>query len=153
MAETAPDLRRLLDESEIRNLALRYAEAVDGRDMARLTGLFTEDAAIEGSGVKLNGRGEIAGIKAMLEASYDRTYHMVYNHLIRIDGDTAAGEVYSRSHHLKRQDDGRTNDLIMTITYGDAYVRRGGAWLFRRRHVDLKWMETRQVRGEAAVGG
>jgi uncharacterized protein (TIGR02246 family) len=150
MAET--DLKRLLDENEIRNLALRYAEAVDGRDMAALTSLFTEDAAIEGSGVKLKGHGDIGQIRATMEANYDRTYHMVYNHLVRVDGDAAAGEVYSRSHHLKRQDDGRTSDLIMTITYGDRYVRRNGAWLFQHRAIDLKWTETRTVKGEAAVG-
>jgi ketosteroid isomerase-like protein len=149
----ADELKRLLDESEIRNLGLRYAEAVDGLNMQALTALFTEDAAIEGSGVKLQGRGEIGQIEATMRAHYDRTYHMVYNHLVRVDGDAATGVVYSRSHHLKAQADGRTNDLIMTITYGDRYVRRGGAWLFEYRTLDLKWTETRQVRGEAKVGG
>ena len=147
------DLKRLLDESEIRNLALRYAQAVDGRDMAALTALFTEDGAIEGSGVKLRGHGDIAKIKATLEANHDRTYHMVYNHLVRVDGDAATGEVYSRSHHLKKRDDGSTRDLVMTITYLDRYVRRGAGWLIQHRTIDLKWTETRTVTGEAAVGG
>jgi ketosteroid isomerase-like protein len=149
MAEA--DVRRLIDESDIRNLALRYAEAVDGLNMPALTALFTEDGVIEGSGVNLRGRGQIARIEETMRANHDRTYHMVYNHPVRIDGDTATGTVYSRSHHLKRRDDGTTRDLIMTITYNDRYVRQGGGWLIAHRGIDLKWTETRQVQGEAAV--
>jgi uncharacterized protein (TIGR02246 family) len=152
MAELAPELQRLIDENAIRNLSMRYAHCVDRLDMDGLAALFTEDGAITGSGVDLKGRRQIAKIADTMRANFDRTYHTTHNHLVTVDGDRAEGEVLSASHHLKAQDDGRTSDLIMTITYFDAYVRQGGAWLFERRRVDLKWTETRWVEGNAKVG-
>lgn len=152
MTNTALGLQALLDEREIRTLALRYAQAADRRDPTAWVELFTPDAAIEGSGVALQGLDRIAAIPQALASRYQRTYHTVLNHLITLNGDEAQGEVYSQAHHLSRQDDGRTSDYIMAITYRDRYVRRDGEWRFQHREIDLQWTQTLWVDPEAKVG-
>jgi uncharacterized protein (TIGR02246 family) len=146
------ELRRLLDENEIRSLAFRYAQAADRRDGDALSRLFVEDGAIVGSGIELRTRDTIAQIPAGLSARFDATCHFVFNHLITLDGDDARGEVYSSAHHVKHQQDGPSSDLIMTIIYRDRYVRRDGAWFFVERDVDRKWTQTQYVDREPERG-
>jgi hypothetical protein len=146
------ELRRLLDENEIRSLALRYAQAADRRDSDALTGLFVEDGAITGSGIDLQTRSAIGQIPAGLSARFDETCHFVFNHLITLDGDEARGEVYSSAHHVKHKQDGPSSDLIMTIIYRDRYVRRDGAWFFVERDIDRKWTQTQWVDREPERG-
>jgi uncharacterized protein (TIGR02246 family) len=145
-------LQVLLDERAIRALATGYAHFVDRREAEGLIALFTEDGALTGSGVNRRGHGEIGAIPAMMRKRFSQTYHIVHNHRISLDGDTATGEVYSQAHHLSQAEDGRTRDYIMAITYRDAYVRRDGAWLFKARDLDIQWTQTLWVDPGGAAG-
>jgi ketosteroid isomerase-like protein len=152
MADLTEALQRLVDEAEIKRLGLGYAQAVDRRDMAALTSLFTPDGSIEGAGVERRGHEQIGRIAARLDRLYDRTYHTVFNQTVAIDGAAAAeGEVYSTAHHLKRQDDGRTSDYVMVITYRDRYVRTESGWRFAERRLDLQWTQTVWVEVDGKV--
>jgi len=142
MADLDEALRRLVDEAEIRGLSLRYAQAVDRRDADALTALFTPDGALEGSGVVSRGREQIGKIPPMMKRRYDKTYHTLFNQFVAVDGDAATGEVYSMAHHLNRQEDGRTCDLVMAITYRDRYVRTADGWRFAHRGIELQWKQT-----------
>jgi uncharacterized protein (TIGR02246 family) len=142
MADLTEALQRLVDEAEIKRLGLGYAQAVDRRDAAALTALFTPDGIIESLGVERRGHEQIGRIPARLDRLYDRTYHTVFNQTVAVDGDAAEGEVYSTAHHLKRQDDGRTSDHVMAITYRDRYVRTDSGWRFAERRLDLQWTQT-----------
>lgn len=139
------DLQRLLDENALRALALRYADCVDICDRDGLAALFTEDAVICGSGVDIRGGAQIRKIPDRLTAQFDLTYHAVLNHLVSVAGDVAEGKVYSQAHHVTLAPDGSGADLIMTITYRDHCVRRGAAWLFDRRTLEIRWIETATV--------
>jgi ketosteroid isomerase-like protein len=142
MTDASEALRRLIDEAEIKRLGLRYAQAVDRRDAAGLTGLFTPDGVIEGAGVAMHGHEAIGKVPARVEGRFDKTYHTVFNQLVAAVGDAAEGEVYSMAHHLKRQEDGRVSDLVMAITYRDRYARTADGWRFVRRDLDLQWTQT-----------
>jgi ketosteroid isomerase-like protein len=144
-------LKRLIDEAEIKALALSYAQAVDRRDAAALTALFSEDGTIGGLDVDDRGVEQIKKIPARLTRRFDQTYHTVFNHLITVSGDTAQGEVYSTAHHLKRQDDGRTSDYIMVITYRDRYVRQAAGWRFAHRQLEMQWTQTLWVDPDGTV--
>jgi hypothetical protein len=145
MADLTEALQRLVDEAEIKRLGLGYAQAVDRRDAAALTALFAPDGVIESLGVERRGHEQIGRIPARLDRLYDRTYHTVFNQTVTLDAAAAAGEVYSTAHHLKRQDDGRTSDHVMVITYRDRYVRTADGWRFAERRLAVQWTQTTWV--------
>jgi uncharacterized protein (TIGR02246 family) len=131
------------DYRKIRELALRYAQAVDNRDAEKLAGVFTEDGLIDGSGYTSHGREQIMRIPRMLTKRYQKTFHSVQNHLIELNGDQATGEVYALSHHLQRHEDGSLTDFVMVMRYHDRYVRQADGWRFAHRHILVDWTETR----------
>jgi ketosteroid isomerase-like protein len=151
MVDLNEGLRRLIDEAEIKALALGYAQAADRRDAAALMALFSDDGTIGGLGVAVRGMDQIAKIPSRLTQRFDQTYHTVFNHLITVSGDAAEGEVYSTAHHLKRQDDGRTSDYIMVITYRDRYVRQAAGWRFAHRQLEMQWTQTLWVDPDGTV--
>ena len=121
------DLERLLARDAIRDLAHRYAVALDARDLEGLVGLFVEDVQVGRSG-----RGREA-----LRADFERQLRAigvsvlyVCNHVVDFDDDHANGIVYTRA---EIQDGPRF--VIQAIQYHDRYERRQGRWYFvRRRH-------------------
>ncbi len=122
------DLERLLARDAIRDLAHRYAVALDARDLEGLVGLFVEDVQVGRSG-----RGREA-----LRADFERQLRAigvsvlyVCNHVVDFDDDDHAhGIVYTRA---EIQDGPRF--VIQAIQYHDRYERRQGRWYFvRRRH-------------------
>jgi ketosteroid isomerase-like protein len=122
------DVARLLAYEEIRQLAARYALAVDSRDLESLVALFVDDVQV--------GR-ETFGRDA-LKASFDESLRgigisilNVGTHVIDlVDDDHATGHVYCKG---EIQDGDRW--IHQAILYRDTYARRAGHWYFvRRRH-------------------
>ncbi len=99
---------------------------------------------LELAGRETVGRRRLAKIPDMLNA-YQLTYHMVHNVLIDVQGDTATGEVYSASHHLRPIEKTALSDRVMYITYRDQYERTGGGWKIARRLVDVRFIEYKTV--------
>ena len=135
--------RELSDIEELRELALRYAQCVDGRDGPALAELFIEDGVIDGSGYFTKGRKGVAAIPAFLDTKYEATFHAVHNHIVRLAGDVAEGEVYATSHHLRKEADGQLVDYVMIMRYHDEYARQADGWRFAHRKIVLEWTETR----------
>ncbi len=135
LATLAARLERLEALDEIRQLAAKYAVALDMRDLDALVNLFVDDVAVPG-----HQRG-----RAALRRWYDRelrhgllgSAHGVHGHVIDVhDAHRATGLVYSR------------NDLetasvwvIELLAYLDTYECRDGRWYFVRR-TPLFWYES-----------
>jgi hypothetical protein len=139
-------------ESNLRDLAVRYAIAVDDRDSAAFVSVFAEDAELivrapPGSGRSdrtHRGTDEIGRIPQRM-LRYERTFHMLGQSDYTIDGDRASGTVYCQAHHLSTGADGG-RDLIMYIRYRDRYKDLGkGIWRIASREVDVQWMEERET--------
>ena len=121
---------RSLAYEQIRQLAARYALAIDSRDLDTLVGLFVDDVQ-----VGREGRGREA-----LRAEFDRslrgigvTILDVGTHVIDVsDADHAVGVVYCKG---EIQDGDRW--VHQAILYRDTYERRDGAWRFVRRIHEL----------------
>ncbi|MBW2266943.1 MAG: nuclear transport factor 2 family protein [Deltaproteobacteria bacterium] len=122
-------LQRLLDRDEIRQLAQRYAVALDARDLDALVELFVEDVQV----------GRDAFGRAALRRDFDRQLRaigvsvlFVGNHVIDFDGpDAANGVVYCKA---EIQEGDCWNH--QAIQYHDSYARRDGHWRFvRRKHL------------------
>ena len=129
----------LEDRLALRELADRYARAVDRRDWTLAATLFTEDCVLQGPGYELVGREKIlAGLR--LIDRYSATQHSVHNQLVEVDGDRANGETYCTAHHVYERD-GRRRMLDWGIRYQDRCVRDGGAWRYARRELLLDWSQ------------
>lgn len=135
LADLAARVDRLEALDEIRQLAAKYAIALDMRDLDSLVNLFVDDVGVPG---RRRGR-------AALRQWYDTelrhdllgSAHGVLGHVIDLhDADHASGLMYSR------------NDLetasvwvIELLAYLDSYERRDGRWYFVRR-TPLFWYES-----------
>jgi SnoaL-like domain len=120
-------VERLLAYEEIRQLASRYALALDSRNLDDLVALFVPDVQVGGA------RGR-AALRQDFDASLravGRTILLVGTHVIDlIDDDRATGSVY-----CKGEIEAGDRWIHQAILYDDTYARRDGSWLFvRRRH-------------------
>jgi ketosteroid isomerase-like protein len=141
------------DHCELKDLVDAYATAIDERDRALLVSIFTPDAHLfvqedgrEEVLVAYDGSDELAHLMDLLD-DYGPTMHLMSNHRIQVDGDRATGVVYCLAHHLSKQDDGSTRNLVMAIRYFDRYTRpdSAGAWKIAERKIVRYWDELRPI--------
>ncbi len=113
---------------EIRQLASRYAVALNHRNLDALVELFVADVRVGRDDV---GRESLKQNMAAQLRDGHRTILQVSNHVIDVvDADHATGIVGTRAE-IERGDEW----VIQVIEYHDTYERRDGHWLFvRRRH-------------------
>jgi ketosteroid isomerase-like protein len=125
-------VERLLAYEEIRQLASRYALAVDSRNLDALVALFVPDVAV---GTDATGRDALRAQFDVSLRAVGRTFLLVGTHVIDLsDADPglerATGSVYCKG---EIQDGARW--IHQAILYDDVYERRDETWLFvRRRH-------------------
>jgi SnoaL-like domain len=111
----------------IQQLPIRYAMAIDARDIDEWLRLFAPDIDLG-----RRGRGREA-LRAYIEPafrSFYRSIHFVCGHRIEITKglDRATGAVYCRAEHEVGQ-----RWVVMGIRYDDEYQTVDGEWLFTRR--------------------
>ena len=130
----------------LRRLADDYGSAVDERNGEAFAGVFTLDGelAIYEPGdtepvIVYAGFDELVSVIELVKA-FATTFHLMANHQVDIDGDTATGLVYGISLHLT-ETAGRGFDTIMIMKYRDRYQRTPGGWRIARRDVLRQWTE------------
>lgn len=120
----------LLAYEQIRQLASRYAVAVDSRNLDALVALFVADVQVGRE------RGH-AALRAQFDESLravERTFLLVGTHVIDlVDDDHATGSVYCKGE-IQAGD----RWIHQAILYADTYGRQDGRWLFVRR-VHMLW--------------
>lgn len=127
-------VERFVARDEIRQLAYRYADAVDRRDLDLLVSLYRPDARFGPHG---EGPDACRAFFAESLAEIGIAVLLVANHLIEFDDDadpampTARGTVWAHGFI----DDKSEGFIQQLIKYDDRYVRIDGVWTFtRRRH-------------------
>jgi hypothetical protein len=122
----AERLDRIESSLAIQQLPMRYALAVDGRDIEAWLSLFPQDVDCG-----RHGRGREA-LRKTIEgplATFYRSVHQICGQAFDFqDADHASGHVYCRAEH----EDGE-RWIVMAICYFDDYVRQDGRWFFARR--------------------
>jgi len=123
----ADRLDRIEARLDIGQLAVRYAFAVDSRDLDALVALYVDDVT----------RPDVVGVgreplrrhfEKVLRGFY-RTMHQILGHQIDLVApDRATGKVYCRAEH-ERGDEW----MVLGLCYEDDYERRDGTWYFARR--------------------
>lgn len=120
------DIARLVAYEEIRQLAARYAVAVDRRDLDALVELFIDDVRV---GRDTYGRDALrANFEESLGAIGPSILNIGTHQIDFVDDDNATGHVYCKAEIA----DG-DRWIHQAIRYDDTYERRDGHWYFVRR--------------------
>jgi ketosteroid isomerase-like protein len=132
---SAPDgltpIERVIARDEIRQLACRYALAIDSRDVDALVRLFVPDVRV---GRDASGREALRAFWVESLRAIGVSILFVGNHVIDFqDACHATGIVYCRG---QIQDGEKW--IEQAIQYRDRYERRDDEWLFVRR-VHVLW--------------
>jgi len=129
---TVDALERRLDRIEshlaIQQLPIRYALAIDGRDIATWVRLFVPDVRVT---KETSGRDALAVQIDGMVRTFARSIHSICGHRVEFDdadADHATGAVYCRAEH-----EVGVRWIVMAICYFDDYRRVDGEWLFSRR--------------------
>jgi ketosteroid isomerase-like protein len=129
-------IARLEDLEEIRQLAISYKLALDGKDTAAYAALFAE-AGVLWCTAELVAEGP-AAIRQLVDdmggnlltETVGTDFHAITNHLIEVDGDRARGTLTWLYFTIA---DGGAPQLTKVGHYDDRYVREHGRWRFERR--------------------
>lgn len=134
LAQLLARIERLESLDEIRQLAAKYALALDMRDADAWANLFPEDVRV---GDGQTGRRALRNWFDQVHRQFTGTSHHIGGHIIEFfDRDDAQGIVYSKNEH-----ESGAEWVIMQMMYFDRYERIQGRWYFRRR-VPLYWYAT-----------
>ena len=137
-------IEELLARDQIRQLAERYALAVDGKDLDGVAVLFVEDVT---NGRYGPGREGVKTFYDHVLREFHCSMHLVGNHVIDFDDDDHAhGVVYCRAHHHVLEPE---HWFDQALAYWDTYERVDDEWFFRRRKLK-SWY--RQVFGHPHHG-
>jgi hypothetical protein len=132
------DLDAILARDAIRELPLRYAKAIETRDVDAMAELFAADARFGGYGT-----GPDACRRLMTDTMADSLFAviLVTNHLIELDAaDHARGEVWALCY--AQITEGFNEQLLR---YEDRYTRVDGSWKFLHRKHRLWYGQLRDA--------
>ncbi|WAP51320.1 nuclear transport factor 2 family protein [Arthrobacter sp. ATA002] len=122
------------DVELIRRLTHEYVSALDGGRLDDLVSLFTEDGVWDGTGwgiPAVQGSAALRGFFESTMSSNRGTCHLVLNHIIDVEGNSATGTAYF--HAFGRRLDGSLQDSLGL--YSDVFARTSRGWKFARRSV------------------
>jgi hypothetical protein len=132
--DLASRIERIESHLAIQQLPIRYALAVDGRDIESWVQLFVEDVDCGSYG---KGRDALKRFIDPSVRTFYRSIHQVCGHSIEFsDNENATGKVYCRAEH-----EAKGKWIVMAICYFDSYVKRNGGWYFLKRS-ERHWYST-----------
>lgn len=139
------DLAMLLDERNIVAVVTRYCRALDTKDWALLGTVFLAEATADlASPSRLEGVDAIVDrIRTALE-NLDDSQHLVGNHEVVVDGDSAMHRCYLQAQHVRHAATGGPN-FIVAGRYEDRLSRTPDGWRIGHRTLVVMWTEGNNV--------
>jgi ketosteroid isomerase-like protein len=129
------------DELAVVAVAVRYTWALDQHDFDALDEVFLPEAT-----AVLGGPPELVGRDAIKQRIHDALHrlddsqHLVGNHQVVVDGDTATHRCYLHAQHVRRDADGGPH-YVVAGRYEDRLVRTPGGWRIAHRDLVVMWTE------------
>ena len=120
-----PDVRTLLDRSEISDLVSLTGRSLDHRDFDILADCFAPSSE----------RDDFVARQASELTKWERARHLVGNPLLAVDGDTARAESYVYRTHHDTPDDPASRWSDGALRWVDDFVRGPEGWRIARREV------------------
>jgi hypothetical protein len=128
------------DRDDIIDLAVRYAWALDTKNIDDLRNVFLPDATALLRSVECDGVDAIISRIGGAVLRLDATQHLVGNHQVVVDGDTATHRCQLQSQHVKRGTEGGDNYIVGGY-YEDRLVRTPDGWRVAHRLMQQTWSE------------
>jgi hypothetical protein len=132
-------LEELMAKQQIRDAMARYARGIDRRDEALVRSAYHEDS-FDSHGYGMDAPGWAVAALVRRDGNgfpleWTSTTHMLGQHYIEVDGDTASSEVYFESTARLRDPDGMEWRLVNSGRYLDQWVRRDKVFRIIKRTV------------------
>jgi len=145
---------RTNDRAAIIDLLVDYTYAIDGRDWQALRSVFLPDASFD-MGVEV-----VQGVEAIIDRisgiliPLDASQHLVSNHQVRVQDDTATCRTYLHAQHVRKEAPGGRH-YVIAGRYEDDLVRTEAGWRISHRRLVVVWREgnpavLQQGNGDAA---
>lgn len=126
------------DERAIIDLTIAYTWALDTKHFDELRNVFTPDATAMMHGTACDDAEAIIARVSGALASLDASQHLIGNHQVRINGDTATCRCQLQSQHVRRGTEGGDNYMIGG-TYEDRLVKTPDGWRISQRTMEESW--------------
>ena len=125
------------DRTQLQDVMLSYAAAVDDRDMTRYRACFADDVEIVGFGEAIVKGADAwtASVESQLEA-FSATQHLISPQLTTVSGDTASARTDVQALHVLKDADGAT--FTLWATYLTDFVRSGDGWKITRHELVIR---------------
>jgi 3-phenylpropionate/cinnamic acid dioxygenase small subunit len=140
------------DRADVIDTCTRMMWFVDARDWTAFPTVFADSVTLDytsmwGGDPWVQTPAEIAAMWSALFAGLDATQHLLGNHLVTVDGDTATYTAAFRAMHGKREH----GTWTLYGAYRITLIRTGGAWLIDGVYMNWNWEEgDRQIILDAA---
>lgn len=128
------------DRDDIIDVAIRYTWALDSKNIDDLRNVFLPDATAMLRGVECAGADAIIARIGGAVLRLDATQHLVSNHQVHVEGDTATHRCQLQSQHVMRGTEGGENYIVGGY-YEDRLVRTPDGWRIAHRLMQQTWTE------------
>lgn len=134
-------LRRLADRQDILDCLTRFCRGMDRFDRELYLSAFHDDAELAAGPFVGDAAGCWDWAMPMHRDGQVLTHHLLLNHSVEIDGDTAHSETYyqfvARNHPFEQG--GGETVMLAGGRYVDRFERRGGEWRIALRTNLIEW--------------
>ena len=137
---TGKEVNQLEEKQRIIDLTIAYTWIIDHGLRENLQEVFTEDAVFIIDTRYLNGIDEIRGKIDRTLGGLSASQHIVSNHQVSIDGNTATSRCYLHAQHTLNGTEGGDN-YVMAGRYIDKLIQVGDEWRIIERKLILDWTE------------
>tara|TARA_B100000686_G_scaffold347424_1_gene436104 strand:+ start:1266 stop:1823 length:558 start_codon:yes stop_codon:yes gene_type:complete len=117
-------------EFAIRDLAIRYAVAVDDCDLPSVLNKFTKSGSFERAGQKVEGQEELSSFFTGMMDRYILTRHLIHMHTVEVSRRRVSGVVHG-SAELVLDD----TLYLSAFRWHDLYELEAGEWKFSNRQL------------------
>jgi hypothetical protein len=125
-------IQQLTDRLDVSDVITRYAFALDQCDWAAMETVWDDEIDVDlphvESGSEKVTRADMIGMIRATVGGFEATHHMIPNHLVTVDGDTATCKNYANAWHSVPTDRGITDYCLVRGFYDWGLRRTPGGW-------------------------
>jgi hypothetical protein len=133
-------LRLHLDRQAVKDITIAYCWSLDRHEFELLRDVFLPDATARLGDEECDGIEAIIARVSRALGPLDDSQHIISNHQVHVDGDSATSRCYLHAQHVRRAADGGPN-FVVAGRYEDVLERTPTGWRIRRRVLTTMWTD------------